>query len=216
VGINGVPRSGFSGNNLNFSPRIGFAYRVANKTVFHAGFGTYYSAPNVTNSSGLSANVPVDNYWAFNNSSTYGAATTGTPFNFAANGYAHTVITSATALLPKTPAYGQDPNARTLYSEQWHATIEQKIPFATVLKFAYVGTRGVHLDDLRDINAGQLGVAGATSQRTLAEWFNPAAFANPAPGTWGNSGRNILQGPGSKNVDFPSSRIPTSVSANQP
>jgi hypothetical protein len=350
VGTNGVPRSGLSGNNFNFSPRIGFAYRIANKTVFHAGFGTYYSAPNVTNSSGLSANVPVDNYWAFNNSSTYGAATTGTPFNFAANGYVHTVVTSANALQPNTPAFSQDPHASTPYSEQWHATVEQQIPFSTVLKFAYVGTRGVHLDDLRDINTGQLGVGGATSvsvarpypffaqiseietrqisnynalqitaerrahgvsflasytyshaldegtgspgsvlnpyniaadygnsdmdipnrfvasttyelpfkasgklnpfvqgwqvngivqlydgfpfslssssgvgdgltpraqlvpghgngslpsgQRTLAEWFNPAAFANPAPGTWGNSGRNILQGPGSKNVDF--------------
>lgn len=350
VGTNGIPGSGLSGNNLNFSPRIGFAYRIANKTVFHAGYGTYYSAPNVTNSSGLSANVPVDNYWAFNNSSTYGAATNHTPFNFAANGYAHTVITSATALRPNTPAFGQDPHANTPYSEQWHATVEQQIPFSTVLKFAYVGTRGVHLDDLRDINAGQLGVAGATSvsaarpypffaqiseletrqisnynalqitaerrahgvgflasytyshaldestaspgsvlnpsniaadygnsdmdipnrfvasttyelpfkasgklnpfvqgwqvngivqlydgfpfsvssssgvgdgltpraqlvaghgngslpsgQRTLAEWFNTAAFANPAPGTWGDSGRNILQGPGTKNVDF--------------
>jgi hypothetical protein len=29
-----------------------------------------------------------------------------------------------------------------------------------------------------------------------------AAFANPAPGTWGDSGRNILQGPETRNVDF--------------
>jgi outer membrane receptor protein involved in Fe transport len=350
VGTNGIPGSGLSGNNLNFAPRVGFAYRVRNNTVLHAGYGIYYSAPNVTNSSGLSANVPVDNYWAFNNGSTYGAATTGTPFNFAANGYAHTVVTSANALVANTPAFSQDPHASTPYSEQWHATIEQQIPFATVLKFAYVGTRGVHLDDLRDINTGQLGVGGATSvsavrpypffaqisqletrqisnynavqitaerrarglgflasytyshalddstaspgsvlnpyniaadygnsdmdipnrfvasttyelpfkasgklnplvqgwqvngifqfydgfpfsvssssgvgdgltpraqlvagdgngslpsgQRTLAKWFNTAAFTNPAAGTWGNSGRNILEGPATKNVDF--------------
>jgi hypothetical protein len=41
-----------------------------------------------------------------------------------------------------------------------------------------------------------------SGQRTLAQWFDTAAFANPAAGTWGNSGRNILQGPGTKNVDF--------------
>jgi hypothetical protein len=350
VGTQGVPGSGLSGNNLNFAPRIGFAYRVTNKTVFHAGYGIYYSAPNVTNSSGLSANVPVDNYWAFNNSSTYGAATTGTPFNFAADGYAHTVVTAGSALRPNTPAFAQDSNAKTPYSEQWHAAIEQQIPFSTVLKFAYVGTKGVHLDHLRDINAGQLGVGGAATvsavrpypffaqisdletrqvsnynslqvtaerrahgvgflasytyshaldestgspgsvtdpydirydygnsdenipnrfvasatyelpfqgsgilkpivqgwqlntilqyydgfpfsvssssgvgdgltpraqlaagdgngslpsgQRRLAEWFNTAAFANATAGTWGDSGRNILQGPGTKNVDF--------------
>jgi len=163
VGTQGVPASGLSGNNLNFAPRVGFAYRVTNQTVFHAGYGIYYSAPNVTNSSGLSANVPVDNYWAFNNSTTYGAATTGTPFNYAANGYVHTVVTSGSSLVKNTPAFAQDPNAKTPYSEQWHATIEQQIPYSTVLKFAYVGTRGLHLDDLRDINAGQLGLAGATT-----------------------------------------------------
>ena len=42
----------------------------------------------------------------------------------------------------------------------------------------------------------------ASSQRTRGEWFNTAAFANPAKGTWGDSGRNILEGPGTKNVDF--------------
>jgi hypothetical protein len=350
VGTQGIAGSGLSGNNLNFAPRVGFAYRVTNQTVFHAGYGIYYSAPNVTNSSGLSANVPVDNYWAFNNAATYGAVSNGAAFNYARSGYVHTVITSGSALNPNTPAYAQDPNAKTPYSEQWHATIEQQIPYSTVLKFAYVGTRGLHLDDLRDINAGQLGLPGATTvsavrphpffaqinqiethqisnydalqvtaerrgrglgllasytyshaldegtgspgavlnpsdihadygnsdedipnrfvlsatyelpfknsgllkpvvegwqlngilqyydgfpfsvsssagvgdgltpraqfigasgngslgsgQRTLGEWFNTADFANHPAGAWGNSGRNILQGPGTKNVDF--------------
>ena len=32
-------------------------------------------------------------------------------------------------------------------------------------------------------------------------WFNTAAFAFPAPGTFGNAGRNILDGPGFQNVN---------------
>jgi hypothetical protein len=347
VGTQGTTGSGDKANNLNFAPRVGFAYRLSGKMVFHAGYGIYYSAPNVTNSSGLSANVPVDDYWAFNNSATYGAATNGAAFNFASNGFAHTPVTSASSLPANLPVLAQDPNAVTPYSEQWHTAIEQEIPFSTVLKFAYVGTRGVHLDDLRDINAGSPGttnvaaarpypffaqinqleteqvsnynalqvtaerrahnlgilasytyshtldestgspgavvnpynirsdygnsdlnipsrfVASAnyqlpfkasgklkyavegwqlntilnyfdglpfsissssgvgdgitpratllpgygngslpSSKRTLAEWFNTAAFANPPAGVWGNSGRNILQGPGTKTVDF--------------
>jgi hypothetical protein len=350
VGTNGIPRSGLSGNNINFAPRVGVAYRITNKTVFHAGFGIYYAAPDVGVSSTLSANVPVDDYWAFNNSTTFGAATNGTAFNYARNGYAHTKVSSGTGLQSNTPAFAVDPNAKTPYTEQWHLAIEQQIPFSTVLKFAYVGTKGTHLDNLRDINAGQLGLNGATTvsaarpypffaqiseletrqtssynalqvtaerrahglsflasytyshaldegsgesasvlnpyniradygnsdynvpnrfvassnyqlpfkgsgrlgafergwqvnaiaqffdglpfsvssssgvgdgltpraqllpgygngslpkgQRTLSHWFNTAAFANPAAGTWGNSGRNILQGPGTKTVDF--------------
>jgi len=163
VGTNGIPLSGLSGNNLNFAPRIGLAYKVTNKTVFHAGFGLYYAAPDVGNSSTLSANVPVDDYWAFNNPASYVAnATSSTAFNYARNGFAHTPVTSGSGVQPNTPAFAVDPNAKTPYTEQWHAAIEQQIPFSTVLKFAYVGTKGTHLDNFRDINTDPL-VAGTNS-----------------------------------------------------
>ncbi|HKP73434.1 MAG TPA: TonB-dependent receptor, partial [Pyrinomonadaceae bacterium] len=38
-------------------------------------------------------------------------------------------------------------------------------------------------------------------QRTPEQWFNTSAFAFPAFGTFGNSGRNILDGPSYKNVN---------------
>jgi len=47
-----------------------------------------------------------------------------------------------------------------------------------------------------------------SSQRTLEEWFNTSEFVSIplsgplANGQWGDSGRNILQGPGTKNIDF--------------
>ena len=41
----------------------------------------------------------------------------------------------------------------------------------------------------------------ASSQTTL-QWFNTAAFAFPTPGTFGNAGRNILDGPGFQNVNM--------------
>jgi hypothetical protein len=38
--------------------------------------------------------------------------------------------------------------------------------------------------------------------RTLNNWFNPAAFAQPALGTHGNSGRNAYEGPGLRYVNL--------------
>ena len=41
-----------------------------------------------------------------------------------------------------------------------------------------------------------------SGQRKLSQWFNTADFANPGAQQWGDSGRNILHGPGTKGVDF--------------
>jgi hypothetical protein len=40
------------------------------------------------------------------------------------------------------------------------------------------------------------------SNPSVARWFNPTAFANPAPGTFGEVGRNTLLGPGYSNVNM--------------
>jgi hypothetical protein len=41
----------------------------------------------------------------------------------------------------------------------------------------------------------------AVAHRTAQEWFNPAAYAIPAIGTFGDSTRNSLRGPGMEQVD---------------
>ena len=45
--------------------------------------------------------------------------------------------------------------------------------------------------------------------RTPGEWFNPLAFAAPAPYTFGNAGRNTVYGPGMQTLDFAVARTVT-------
>jgi hypothetical protein len=45
------------------------------------------------------------------------------------------------------------------------------------------------------------GMSIYAANRTINNWFNPAAFAVPAVGTWGNLGRNVGRGPGYYEID---------------
>jgi hypothetical protein len=44
--------------------------------------------------------------------------------------------------------------------------------------------------------------SGSIANRTIQAWFNAADFVSPGNYIYGNSGRNILVGPGTKQVDF--------------
>jgi len=73
-------------------------------------------------------------------------------------------------------------------------TLQTGLPFTPTLASATVNTGGASRPDrLRD---------GTLDDRSLARWFDPGAFASPPSFTYGNAGRNILEGPGRKNLDF--------------
>ncbi len=44
--------------------------------------------------------------------------------------------------------------------------------------------------------------SGSLANPSIGEWFDVSAFAQPAPYTFGNSGRNFLYGPGFENVNL--------------
>ncbi len=46
------------------------------------------------------------------------------------------------------------------------------------------------------------GVGPYPGDQSITNWLNPAAFSMPAPGTFGNLGRNTIVGPGFKQIDL--------------
>ena len=76
--------------------------------------------------------------------------------------------------------------------------------------------RRAHKRDSARCDIGRIGASSARASvtgnpnlsggdRTPARWFDTQVFVNPAlmtPGVWGNSGRNILIGPGFQNWDL--------------
>jgi hypothetical protein len=56
--------------------------------------------------------------------------------------------------------------------------------------------------DRADLVGNPLLASGRPRDELIEQWFNRAAFVQPALGTDGNAGRNILEGPGYRNVDL--------------
>ena len=59
------------------------------------------------------------------------------------------------------------------------------------------GTQGFTMPDRILKNVGL-----PSGQRSIANWFNQAAFQDAASGTFGNAGYNIIEGPGLVNLDL--------------
>ncbi len=84
---------------------------------------------------------------------------------------------------------------------QWNATLSagSGTPLtARVLSSASDVARGTNGTLRADYTGEPIGLADPTAER----FFNTAAFAIPAPGTFGNAGRNTIPGPGSATVNM--------------
>ncbi len=80
-------------------------------------------------------------------------------------------------------------------------SLQGGLPFTPVLSFDPTNT-GITTARPNRIGDGSL----STSQQDPRRWFDATAFVAPAAFTYGNSGRNILRGPGLHNIDVGLSR----------
>jgi len=58
AGDPGCPAGGANGDSFNFAPRLGFAYRIRQRTVIRGGAGLYYTLPNTDQINGFSSVAP--------------------------------------------------------------------------------------------------------------------------------------------------------------
>jgi hypothetical protein len=151
----GTSRSGDVATNYhNFSPRIGFAYTPwDDKTVVHGGYGIFYDLQADQNDAEL----------AYNSTGLYGTqsiqlATTATaPSLRLLTGFANPANPTGELPFPTIT----DPSGRasaaffhnpTTYIEEWNLNVERQLFQDTILQVGYVGTHGVHLALLRNLN----------------------------------------------------------------
>ena len=84
-------------------------------------------------------------------------------------------------------------------------TVAAQLGAGTGLPFTPVSFLSVSGTGVVGIRPALTGVS--TSPVEAGAYANPAAFAAPAPGTWGNAGRNSLRGPAQFSLDMSVSRV---------
>jgi len=120
----------------------------------------------------------------------------------------HAGVIQATYDLPFGRGNSRDANAwlaRLLGNWQLSGiqTIQSGLPFTPQLSYNPSNDGDTRNPVRPSVNPN---FSGSIIQGGPAQYFNPNAFLQPLPGTYGNAGRNIIQGPGLVETDFSVSR----------
>jgi hypothetical protein len=188
----------------NIQPRVGIAWQVNPQTVVRLGGGRYFQRLGITDNVFTGGNAPFQPSATVTNGSADlpgGVGTNAFPFNYSSQAYNY----------PSPEAYN------------WNFTVEQEVNSLGTLTLAYAGRRGIHLEQLGNINQLQPGTIQANPQVSKPDALRPyKGFSNITEAENGGSSiyhslqanlkrrmqKNILFGVAytwSKSLDFGSS-----------
>ncbi len=149
------PQASFTGTNPGYSntiwtdiqPRVGFTYQVRPNMVIRAGAGRYTQRLGISDQVQLGGNAPFQ------------------PTTFISGGVVDDPAGVTGGALPRLPLSmtTQPHNFPNPNAWSWNAAIEQDIPSFATFTLAYVGRRGVHLQQLEQLNQLQPGNSAGQS-----------------------------------------------------
>jgi hypothetical protein len=152
----------------------------------------------------VSANTPAYVSFPGNPRVDYGLAATNISQAAAISGTWELPLGQGHALLSNVSSVGQQFAAG--WSLSGIASIQSGFPFSPQLGYNPTGN-----GDTRNPVRPQLNpdFRGSLYPKAVAQWFNPDAFLAPYPGTFGNVGRDTLNGPGLADLDLSLAKMTT-------
>ncbi len=134
AGLNGASRSLMDVHHDEFSPRLGLAYRLGDKTVIRTGYGLYFFNEQGTGGSArLFINFPFAQAYAASCSATVPCLSTAT-------GIPNTLSPTNLPTAVYIPPQGLNSNM-----QQWNFSVERELTQSLVVRTSYVGSHGDHL-----------------------------------------------------------------------
>lgn len=192
---NGLGRSVYNRDKLNFVPRIGFAYSPNNDIVFRGGFGISYAPLELTNNAtgfapnqGYSSQTIMNSYTPVK--STNGTSTVvpkdllTTPFPAGLKPITGSALGTLTQLGANINTWYRNPP--TPYAEQWNFDTQFTLPGHTLLDVGYAGSAGVHLTAPFNLNTLPFSQI-ETLQGTLTDPVANPFYGQVATGTLANT-----------------------------
>ena len=157
--------------------------------------GVYTFASNLDDGSAwntsVSANTPAFVMYPGNPRLDYGPAATNIRHASAINGTWQLPFDRVSNLVAKQLVDG--------WSLSGIATLQSGFPLSPQLGYNPTGNG----DTRNPVRPNRTpGFTGPLYAKTVKQWFNPAAFSAPYPGTFGNLGRDTLTGPGLSELDL--------------
>ena len=187
-GDKGIEHGVIPNTYRNFAPRLGLAYEFLPKTVVRAAYGIFYDEfPSI-----LYNNVEQGYPWAasinlvgpLSFSSPFGAGPILDPTAYKVT--PNVVFPNYTAFTVPTP--GMRPG----YLQNWNMVLERQLPSDLLVRVTYVGSKGTHLLEDLQINAG-IYRPGATASNLNARRPITNIGALTLYESIGNSSYNALQ-----------------------
>ncbi len=154
----GLPHNLVSADNNNFGPRLGFAYKLTDKTVIRGGYGEFYwTMPLSQILQSARTNPPLALHFqtdvdTFDGTDSYGIRTLPRPEFFVGQVTVDTngivpISSSARAMSSMEPFNWKDGKSRS-----FHFTVEHEIMRNTAMRFSYIGTQGRDLEQKYALN----------------------------------------------------------------
>lgn len=159
-GVKGVPKGQWVTSEKSFSPRVGLAYALGDKTVLRAGYGIFFgnSWGNGRNGGSTSNSaMPQQGFYCTTSSPTTldnGLTPYATYSNPFPGGSFCQATGSSAGLLTNlgAPITFIDRNYKQPYLQAWNFNIQRALPGNTSIEIAYSGSKGTHLVATRDFD----------------------------------------------------------------
>jgi hypothetical protein len=178
VGADGQPRGLWGADKNNLMPRIGFAYRMAPRTVIRGGYGVFFGFLGTRRGDVLQ--------YGFSERTNLIATSNEVTFDVRLSNPFPTGIRDPIGAAMGAMTYAGQAlsffNTRPLapYNQRWQMGFQRELPLRFVIDAGYVGNRGTHIETSRNINT-QSEQWYSKSPARDQDWINYITRSYPNP-----------------------------------